>query len=203
MPADLSPADAADPETGDPVYSYKPSLLGAPHEFRLTADALVWRVGGRSGSTPYRDISRLRLSFRPVTMQPYRFVAEMWPSSGPKLQIASASWRSMTELERHDDAYVAFLTQLHRRLADTGSRAAFETGSLALIYWPGVAVFVVVSLALAALIVQALQAATIAGAAFVALFLGTFLWQGGTFLRRNRPGIYTPDAIPDRALPRI
>jgi hypothetical protein len=201
MAADLSPADAANPETGNPVYAYKPSLLGAPSEFRLASDALVWRIGGRSGSTPYRDIRRLRLSFRPVTMQPYRFVAEIWPSSGPKLQIASASWRSMTELERRDDVYAVFLTELHRRLADAGSRATFETGSPALIYWPGVVVFVAVALALAALTVQALQAGVRAGALFVALFLAAFLWQGGTFLRRNRPGSYTPDAIPARALP--
>ena len=202
MATDLEPADATDPATGDPIYAYKPSLLGAPSEFRLAPDSLIWRVGGRGGSMPYRDISRLRLSFRPVTMQPYRFVAEIWSSSGTKLQIASVSWRSMTELERHDDAYVAFVTRLHRRLADADSRAAFETGSPALIYWPGVAVFVLLALSLAGLIVRGLQADVHAGALIVALFLVVLLWQGGTFLRRNRPGTYAPDAIPARALPR-
>lgn len=202
MAADPSSAYATDPDSGDPIYVYKPSLLGAPHEFRLGPDSFVWRVGGRSGAMSYRDIHRVRLSFRPMTMQPYRFQAEIWPDAGPKLQIASVSWRSMVELERLDGAYVAFLAALHRRMAQAGARASLESGSPLLIYWPGVVVFVAVSLALAALTVRALQAGTIAGAAFVAIFLGGFLWQAGTFFYRNRPGTYRPDAIPSAVLPR-
>lgn len=203
MAADPSPAYATDPESGDPVYVYKPSLLGAPHEFRLAPDAFVWRVGGRTGSAPYRDIRRLRLSYRPMTLQSYRFQAEIWLEAGPKLQIASASWRSMVELERLDHAYVAFLAELHRRMADAGAPAAFETGSPAWVYWPGVFVFVAVSLALAALTVQGLQAGATTGAVFVAIFLGAFLWQAGTFFHRNRPGTYRPDALPAAVVPQV
>lgn len=200
--APLNHAYACDPETGDPLYTYKPSLLGAPHEFRLAGAALVWRVGGRAGQAPYGNIRRLRLSFRPGTLQSHRFLAEVWPDAGPKLQIASTSWRSMVEVERLDRAYAAFLTELHRRIAATGARVSFEAGSPALIYWPGLAVFVLVSLVLAALTVQALHAGAIAGALFVVVFLGTFLWQAGTFFRRNRPSIYSADAIPAAVLPR-
>ena len=85
MAPDPSPAFEPDPGSSDPNYTYKPSLLGAPHEFRLAPDALVWRVGGRTGSAAYGDILRVRLSFRPMTMQPYRFQAEIWPDAGPKL----------------------------------------------------------------------------------------------------------------------
>lgn len=202
MAEDVSPAYAVDPENGDPLYAYKPSLMGAAHEFRLADGALAWRVGGRSGRVPYGEIRRLRLSFRPVTLQSYRFLAEVWPASGPKLQIASTSWRSMVEIERLDGAYVAFLTELHRRMAGAGARASFETGSPPLIYWPGLTLFVVVSLALAALTVRALQAGATSGAIFVVIFLGVFLWQAGTFFRRNRPGTYAPEAIPAAVLPR-
>ncbi len=30
---------------GDLAYAYKPSLMGAPFEFRLAPDALEWRKG--------------------------------------------------------------------------------------------------------------------------------------------------------------
>ena len=53
---------------GDPSYAYKSSLMGAPFEFRLAADALEWRKGTYAGSTPYDRIRRIRLSFRPMTM---------------------------------------------------------------------------------------------------------------------------------------
>lgn len=199
----LNTAYACDPESGDPLYTYKPSLLGAPHEFRLTPEALVWRVGSRTGHARYGDIRRMRLSFRPATLQSQRFLAEVWPDSGPKLQIASTSWRSMVEVERLDAAYAAFLAELHRRSAEAGARASFESGSPPLVYWPGLALFVVVSLALAALILQGLRAGATSGAVLVAIFLGAFLWQAGTFFRRNRPGRYAPNSIPAAVMPAV
>lgn len=201
MVTDASLGYATDPDNGDPLYVYKPSVLGAPHEFRLGADALAWCVGSRRGRVAYDDISRVRLSFRPVTMQSYRFIAEIWPAAGPKLQIASTSWRSMVEQERLDRAYAAFITELHRRMAGTHARTSFESGSPAFVYWPGLVLFVVVSLALASLTVRALQAGATAGAIFVVIFLAAFLWQAGAFFRRNRPGIYAPHAIPALVLP--
>jgi hypothetical protein len=193
--------DASEDAEGDPVYAYKPSLLGAPFEFRLAADALEWRKGRHAGRTRYDVIRRIRLSFRPATMQNYRFLTEIWPANGPKLQIASTSWRSMMEHERLDAAYTAFLTELNRRVSAAGGAPLLQTGSPALLYWPGVAIFIGVSLALAALIVRALQSQAWSGAAFVAAFLALFLWQAGSFFRRNRPGTYRADALPTQVLP--
>jgi hypothetical protein len=66
-----------------------------------------------------------------------------------------------------------------------------------------VAVFVAASLGLAGLIVRALMIQIWSGAAFVAAFLGLFLWQAGNLFRRNRPGIFSPDAVPPQVLPKI
>src|SRR5882724_8645308 len=127
MPA--GPAQDTDATTGDPVYAYKPSLLGAPFEFQLAADALEWRKGRQAGRTAYDRIRRIRLSFRPATMQNYRFLAEIWPDNGPKLQIASTSWRSMMEQERLDAAYSAFVGELNRRVGAAGGTPLLQTGS--------------------------------------------------------------------------
>jgi hypothetical protein len=191
--------DATD--RGDPTYAYKPSLLGAPWEFRLTPDALDWSIGRHQGRTPYDRITRVRLSFRPVTMQTRRFLTEIWPAGGPKLSIASSSWKSVLEQEGRDQDYGAFVRELHRRIAAAGARASFETGSPALLYWPGLAVFAVVSFGLAALTLQALQIGAWAGAAFVGGFLALFVWQSGNYFRRNRPGSYRPQAPPEWLVP--
>lgn len=191
--------DATD--RGDPTYAYKPSLLGAPWEFRLTPDALDWSIGRHQGRTPYDRITRVRLSFRPVTMQTRRFVTEVWPAGGPKLSIASSSWKSVLEQEGRDQDYGAFVRELHRRMVATGAPAAFESGSPALLYWPGLVVFVVVSFGLAALTLQALQIGAWAGAAFVGGFLALFMWQSGNYFRRNRPGRYRPEAPPEWLVP--
>jgi hypothetical protein len=197
-------ADEAVPHAPEAfAYAYRPSLLGAAHEFRLRGEVLDWSTGSRSGHVPLRNVRLVRLSFKPASMQPYRFITEIWAEGAPKLQIVSTSWKSMVEQERLDDRYVAFITELHRRIALAGARARFVQGKPALIYWPGVVMFVVVGLLLAALVPRALQAHTIGGAAFIVAFLALFLWQGGNFFRRNRPGSYCPEALPAELLPRV
>jgi hypothetical protein len=193
--------EADSPEQRDPAYSHKPSLMGAAWEFRLRSDALDWGVGFREGRIPYRNIRRVRLSFRPVTMQMRRFVTEIWSTDGPKLTIASTSWRSLLEQEAKDDAYGAFIRELHRRLAAAGGAATFERGSPAMLYWPGLVIFAGAGLGLAALTARALQEQALAAAALIGGFFALFLWQSGNYFRRNRPGRYRPDALPDDLVP--
>jgi hypothetical protein len=185
----------------DFTYAYKPALMGAPFEFRLTPTGLEWRKGRHSDCIPYGRIRRLRLSFRPANMQSYRFLAEIWATGAPKLPISSTSWRSMMELQRHDAEYAAFIAELHRRMAAAGSTASFEAGSPPVIYWMGAVVFAAVCLALAALAVRGLQEGAFAAAANVGGFLALTLWQLGTFFRRNRPATYRPDALPAQVMP--
>jgi hypothetical protein len=129
------------------------------------------------------------------------FVAEIWPTRGGKLRLASSSPRSMAEYEAHDAAYAAFLDELHQRLAAAQSPASFECGLAPLRYWPGVAIFLGVSLMLAALIVRALSAANRSAAVLLGALLAVFLWQGGAFFRRNRPRRYRPEKPPRELLP--
>ena len=184
------------------TYSYRPSLLGAPYEFRLDAHGLAWNVGRRSGSVAWRDVARVRLSFRPAGMQSHRFVTEIWAPGAPKLTVMSTSWKSMVVQERLDAGYTAFITSLHRRLAQAQTRAQFEQGTSPFQYWPGLVVFAGVSLALAFLVARALQQQAPGGALFIAGFLAFFLWRGGDFFRRNRPRLYRAEAPPAALLPK-
>jgi hypothetical protein len=192
---------ANDDGSTDPVYMHKPSLMGAAWEYRLRPNAIEWRMGRHEGRVSYRAIRRVRLSFLPVTLQSRRFVTEVWSADGPKLTIASTSWRSIMEQATQDESYGAFVRELHRRLAAAGSEAAFDAGSPALLYWPGVAVFVAAGLALAGVTVHALTTGAWTGAALVAGFLALFLWQSGPFFLRNWPGRYRPEAVPDHLVP--
>ena len=108
----------------------------------------------------------------------------------------------MVEHERLDARYRAFVPELCRRIGAAGDQTLFQAGSPAILYWLGVIVFVGAALALAGLMVRALQTEAWGGAAFIAAFLGLFLWQAGTFFRRNRPGVFRPDAVPESVLPR-
>lgn len=196
---------AGTPANGDLTYVYRPSLLGAPWMFTLTDRGIDWSAGVRLGHIRYRDVRRLRLSFKPGTIQAYRFLTEIWAEGAPKLEILSSSWKSMVEQERLDDAYAAFITELHARVAATGSPVPvrYEQGANPFLYWPGLVFYTVVALGLAATVVRALQLDTWGAAAFIGGIGALFLWQGGNFFRRNRPGIYRPDDLPRAVVPRV
>ncbi|MET0443937.1 MAG: hypothetical protein ABW151_05120, partial [Pseudorhodoplanes sp.] len=193
----------ADEESAQyPRYAYKPSLMGAPWELQLTPDALVWSLGSMSGRVPYGSIRRIRLGFRPVTMQSYRFIAEIWPERGSKIPVSSASWKSLVEQERQDGAYVGFITDLHRRIAAARGTPRLDAGSVAFLYWPGLAIFVAISLAVVVLMVRALQQGEGAASLFLFGFFLLVLWQLGSFFKRNLPRRYTLDRIPPDVLPK-
>ena len=190
-----------DAEDVEPRYAYKPSLVGAPCEFRLKPDALHWQVGRRAGRVPYDRVRSVRLSFRPLTMQWHRFITEIRAPDNPKVLISSTSWRSLVEQERLDGAYADFVKELHRRLAAVGSTARFSAGIPVVSYWVGIVVFAGVLFATAAMVVRAIQTEQWNGAAVVTLFFAVFAYQLGNYFRRNRPVRYRPDALPDKVLP--
>ena len=196
-------SDTADKSAGgDPTYAFKPSLMGAMCQFRLRPDALEWQIGRHQGRVHYDKVRAVRLSFRPVTMQSQRFITEIWSTGNPKIQIVSASWRSMIEQEPLDAAYAAFVGELHRRLAAAGAAARFSTGLPVAVYWVGLIVFAAVMVATAVMLVRALGLQQWSAAAIVGVFFLVFAYQLGHYFYRNRPGRYRPDALPAGVLPK-
>lgn len=198
------------PETGDdpdgelqgPSYAYKPNLVGTPWEFTLKADGLAWQLGRRSGFIRYDRVRRVRMSYRPATLQSHRFLTEIWAPDSPKIQICSTSFRSLMELARQDAAYTGFVTEFHRRVAASRTAAQFSSGMNPIIYWMGASIFVVVGLSLVALVIRALALGDVAAAAVVVGILLLFLWQVGSIFYRNRPQTYRPETPPAIILPR-
>jgi hypothetical protein len=186
----------------DPTrYAYKPSVMGAPAEFQLLDGTLEWRSGARSLRIAYADVTSIRMMFRPVTLQSFRFVTEVRSKSGLKLTIASTSWQSMVAHERHDAAYKAFIIELHRRVADANAMVTYRAGSPAFLFWPGAVILAGMLIGTAALAVRATGVGEWQGAAFVVAMLALFSWQAVSFLRRNIPGDYTPEKLPAQVLP--
>lgn len=198
-PDDVADDDPA--QSSDPIYAYRPTIIGAASEFRLRPDALEWATSYYRGRTPYHHIARVRLSFRPATMQTQRYVTEIWIPGHPRLTIASTSAGGLLHQQRHDADYRAFIGEFVSRIAAAGGKAEFVTGSPPFLYWPGLAIFVTVAVTLAVLMTRALAGADWGGLALVCAFFVLFLWQVGIFFRRNWPGTFSADVAPDRVLP--
>jgi len=199
--ASMSGEAAAEPEEGT-AYAYRPSLLGVPMAFQLTPGGINWSGARGSGHVPFQDVRYVRMAFVPATMQPHRFVTEIWADRTPKLSIISCSWKSMVEQERLDHAYRAFITELHRRLALAGSTARFEQGKHPLLYWPALAIFVSFLVVLTSLVPRAIAAGEGGVAALIGGSILLFGWYGREFFGRNRPRRYAANAPPRALLPK-
>lgn len=182
-------------------YAYKASLIGSAHRFALTEEGLSWQIGGRSGLWPYEEISAIRLSFRPVSMQQHRFRADVKHTGGGRIAILSTSWQTAALMAPQDNGFRAFIVELHARMAKAGSRAALTAGLGRTAYATTLAFLAVLTVAMAGLLIRALAIGEFAGALFILGFAALFAWQVGGFVRRNQPRNYRFDQLPPSLLP--
>ncbi|HLL28358.1 MAG TPA: hypothetical protein VKT73_12015 [Xanthobacteraceae bacterium] len=185
----------------EPSYRYRPRLVGGEFVFRLTADALEWEIGRRSGRIPYREIARVRLGYRPTNLAGGRFIAEVWPRQGTKIEIASITQRSLFDFQNQAPLYRPFVAELIRRITVAGAACRFDAGFPYWRWWPALFVAVVTPAAALFVAARALIEGEYALSATI-IFLGLiFLWQVGPMIMRNRPRAYDPHSIPADALP--
>ena len=182
-------------------YAYKASLIGAAHRFELTGDGLSWRIAGKSGVWPYAGIAAIRLSYRPVSMQSRRFRADIERKDRQRIVVLSTSWQTVTLMAPQDREYRVFITQLHARMKQAGSRAALIGGIKSGLYAAGIAVLALVAIAITGLLARAVATGEFGGALFLVGFATLFGWQIGGFIKRNRPQTYTFDQLPAALLP--
>lgn len=182
-------------------YAYRASLIGSAHRFELTEQGLSWHIGGRSGLWPYEEISAVRLSFRPVSMQQHRFRADVTHASGRRIAILSTSWQTAALMAPQDNGFRAFIVALHARMAKAGSRATLTAGLGRTAYAAVLASLAVLTVAMAGLLIRALVIGEFAGALFIIGFAALFAWQVGGFVRRNQPQSYRFDQVPKALLP--
>lgn len=201
MTGDAGQGDDAEAQKRALHYEFKPSLLGALWLFDLEPDALVWRAGRRSVTLPYRDIVRVRLTYRPQSLQAQRYRADILGRGGRRVALVSATWRGMLAVAPQAKSYTAFLRALHARIAQSGGSCEFVTGLSRVAYVAGVGLLAIVGAALFVMMIRALTQGYPMGAAFVAAFMLLGGWQLGRLFWRNRPRRYDPNAIPDELLP--
>ena len=195
--------DRSEAGEGTPLrYAYKASLVGSAHQFELTEDGLSWRIAGRSGVWDYADISAVKLSYRPVSMQQQRFRADIDNAKGGRIAILSTTWQTATLVAPQGHLYRDFIVELHRRMQAAGSTARLVGGLGPKTYTAALALLACLAVAMTGLLVMALLAANWMGALFLVGFAALFTWQVGGFVTRNRPRRYRFDQLPDGLLPK-
>ncbi|MES2167827.1 MAG: hypothetical protein V4458_12485 [Pseudomonadota bacterium] len=187
--------------TGDNThYIFKSSLAAGARQLQLTDTGLTVQTA-RTQFWPWDSIKAIRLSYRPASMQSWRFRADIENANGQDIKVFSTTWHSISQMARQDDEYRAFIVELHRRLQQANSSVRLTAGINPVLYALGLVAMALIGFSIAGLFVRALVTAEFAGALFLVGFAAWFTWQIGGFMRRNQPRIYTFDALPKDVLP--
>ena len=195
--------DTAETADDAPVYAFKPRMLAAEHAFRLGQDSLEWFIGGRQGRVAYPMIARIRVGFRLTNFMGRRYTAEIFPRAGGRLDISSYSARGIVDNANQGAAYRAFITELHRRIANARADCRFEAGMAVWRFWPSVAITLAMAGGLLYVLVRGMLGDQIVTSLIVLAAGVLFLWQMGKMVLVNWPRNYRPDAIPEDVLPKI
>ncbi|MGY8664659.1 hypothetical protein Q3C01_20215 [Bradyrhizobium sp. UFLA05-109] len=182
-------------------YAYKASLIGSAHRFELTDEGLSWRIAGRSGLWRYGEISAIRLSYRPVSMQQHRFRADIRHADGGRIAILSTTWQTAALMTAQDHGFRDFIVALHEHMAKAGSLARLTAGLGCAAYTVALALLALLAVAMAGLLIRAITTGEWTGALFIIGFAALFTWQIGGFIRRNQPRSYSFDRLPEALLP--
>jgi hypothetical protein len=168
----------------------------------LGKQTALFLVGFRETRVAYPMIARVRLSYRPSNMSMNRYITEIWPRGGIRMEIASVSFMPSLEVRNHAAEYRKFVIELHRKLAEARADCVFEAGFPAWRWWPLAAVGVGAAGAGAYALFLSLSSGQFLASALIAGIGGLFIWQVWAMVMRNRPATYTPDSIPDYVLPK-
>ena len=134
-------------------------------------------------------------------MQSRRYRADVEHRNGQSITILSTSWQTVALMTPQDRDYRAFMVRLHQQVRDAGGNVALIGGIGSLTYAFGCLMLALVAIAITGLLARAVATHEYGGALFLVGFAALFGWQMGGFVWRNKPRIYTFDALPATLLP--
>jgi hypothetical protein len=185
------------------VYHFRPRLVGGEVACKLGENLAEFIVGIRETRVAYPMITRVRLSYRPTNMSMRRYIVEIWPRGGVKVEVASVSFLPSLEVRDHSPEFRRFVEELHRRIIAARGECEFVAGFPAWRWWPLAIVGVASAIGGVVALFFALSTGQWFGTALLLGLGGFFLWQIWALVTRNRPAHYSPDAIPEYVLPAV
>lgn len=189
--------------TDGPAYRVRVNLFSGPRIYRLTETALTWQDDGKPlDGVFFDDIAEVRVAYAPTRFATNRFITRIVFRQGGMVELTNIDFRGFANFVEENDAYVAFVREFHRRVANAPG-VVFQKGSS-----PGgyalnlvITAFVVVGIAFALFMLLNFGLVWIAVAklAIIAVFVPVLF----RFVRRAKPERYDPAAIPAEALPQL
>lgn len=191
----------AEDDATPPSWRQRPKPIGFEIAYRLDGDVLEIDSTRKVDRVRLAAIEQVRFLYAPsnVTAKSYR--TQLRLSDGKSITFGNLSWRSLTDIDRDDARYHAFVTALSAAIARANPRARFVGGKpfplwLALTVVGGLSLIMLAFFSLSAF----RQGASTAGWLGIALGAVSF-WQVWPMVRLNRPRELSTGEVPQELVP--
>lgn len=184
-----------------PSWRQRPRPIGFEIAYRLDGDELEIDSTRKIDRVKLSAVEQVRFFYAPSNVSSKGFRTQLRLSDGKSVTFGNLSWRSLTDIERDDARYHAFVGALAAAVARANPRARFVAGKpralwLALGLVGGGAMVMLAWFSLRAF-GQGAQGAGWLGLVFAA----ASFWQVWPMVRLNQPRELAAGEVPDDLVP--
>lgn len=194
-------APATPDDTPLPSWRQRPRPIGFEIAYRLDGDELEIDSTRKVDRVRLAAVEQVRFLYAPSNVSSKGFRTQLRLSDGKSVTFGNLSWRSLTDIERDDRRYHAFVAALAAAIVQANPNARFVAGKprplwLALALVGGAALIMLVWFSLRAF----QQGASAAGWLGLVLAAASF-WQVWPMVRLNRPRELAAGEVPEDLVP--
>lgn len=183
------------------IYSFRKSAFEKEKSYKLTKDGIqITDHNGSVSLAKYADILQVNLSFVSTKHNSF-YQCELKLKTGSGLLLKSQHFAGIANFEDRNADYAKFISGLHEILNASGLNIKYKKGISSLGYFASMAVFIIAGILFPIVSIGMLIGGQIIfGALGVFVSIMLFL-RMKKYMKKNKPGTYTPDQLPETLIP--
>ncbi len=191
----------ADDDTTLPFWRQRPRPIGFEIAYRLKGDTLEIDSTRKVDQVRLSAVEQVRFIYAPSNVSSKGFRTQLRLSDGRTISFGNLSWRSLTDIDRDDARYHAFVAALSAAITRANPKARFLAGKpyllwLALALAGGGAMLMLTFFSL-----RAFQQGATAAAGLGLVLAAASFWQVWPMIKLNRPRDLASGEVPDDLVP--
>lgn len=191
----------ADDDTPPPSWRQRARPVGFEIAYRLEGDTLVVDSTRKVDRVRLSAVEQVRFVYAPSNVSSKGFKTQLRLSDGKTITFGNLSWRSLTDMDRDDAGYHAFVSALAAAIAQANPRTRFVAGKPPLL-WGALATVSALSLLMLAFFTgRALLQGTHSTALLGLLLAAASYWQVKPMVMLNKPRELAVGDVPDDLVP--
>lgn len=184
-----------------PAWRQRPKPIGFEIAYRLDGGVMEIDTTRKVDRVQLGAVEQVRFLYAPSNVTSKGYKTQLRLTDGKTITFGNLSWRSLTDIDRDDEGYHAFVSALSAAIAKANPKARFVAGKP----WPMWAALALVGglsiVMLAFFTLRAFsQGATTAGFLGIGLSAASF-WQVWPMVKLNKPRELATGEVPDELVP--